>query len=1265
MGNDKIKSLEKKLKALRSKPDQGASGRKKVGALNDLAYALYRSEPEKAETYGSQALALAEKLGFKKGIAESHGILGTSFWVRGNYDKALECYTESLNICEQTGNRKGVASCYINIGLIHKTRSDYERALEYHLKALKIKEEIEDKPGTAKCYNNIGIIYDERGDYDHALEYYLAALKIFEEIGDRQGVAFSYNNIGVVYETRGDYDQALAYHLKSLKIKEEIGDKKGVADSYTNIGTFYEERGEFEQALEYCLNALEIFEEIGDKRETADLCNSIGGLHTRLKRYDMALSYLQKGLQIAREIGAKRWEMASCEYLSRLYEAQGDFEESLTYSQRCSALKEKIFSEESAAKIAQMQVKYETERKEREAEIYRLKSIELEREMNERKQVEKELRESEEKYRNIFEHSPAGIVIHQGKKVLFVNPAMVQMLGYESADEVVRRPILEFIHPDYHEFAQKNSKLVLSRKGKLGKLSETKLICKDGSPLDVTEIAQSITYNGKPAIQAYILNNTERKQAEEALRKSRDELEKRVKERTAELEAAYDKLLEEIFERNLTEENLRGSEKKHRLLLESIQSPVLALTWDMRIFYCNQSYADFAALPVSELEEKNMTELFPEFEHTRFYQVYQEVIETGKSKEIEGRIGDSYVQAFIYPMPWGILEITVDITERKLAVGALQESQERYRAVSELISDFAYSIRVEPDAGLVLEWATEAFTRLTGLPSKGLNLPGDLLNIVHPDDKAVFSQDFDTLLSGRTKVREYRIFTGNGEVRYLLDFAHPVIDPAQGCVKRIYGAAQDITERKLASEALRASEAKFRNLYETALIGLFRTSVEDGEVLAANQTTAEMFGYTSIEEFIHEFKASKHYLDIHRREELFVLLKRDGRVDNFEIEATHRDGSTFWVAVNEQVFPEHGYTEGTMIDITERKLTEKALRESEERYRTLVETAKDIILIHDLQDQLIYVNTSGLKISGYSKEEVKKMHITDFIPADQLQALKERREKRLAGDTGVHLYATEFVNKAGRLIPVEVSSSLLLKDGKPWATFLIARDITERKRAEDTIKASLAEKEILLKEIHHRVKNNLQIISSLLKLQVKHIDDPEAVESLRQSRDRIKSIALIHEKLYRSKDLARVDFPEYVRDLVASLFRSYEMSSRNVKLRVNVGDVRMNIDRAIPCALIINELVANSLEHAFPKGKKGEICVELVAECDEMLKLTVADNGIGLPEGLDPMAAETLGLELVETLVAQLGGQVVCEDRAGTTFTVTFPADKSGSREVS
>jgi PAS domain S-box-containing protein len=1016
MGDDKIKSLEKKLKAFRSKPNQGASGRKKVGVLNDLAYALYRSDPEKAETYGSQALALAEKLGFKKGIAESHGILGTSFWVRGNYDKALECYTESLNICEQTGDRKGVASCYTNIGLIHKTRSNYEQALEYHLKALKIKEEIEDKPGTAKCYNNIGIIYDERGDYNHALEYYLAALKIFEEIGDRQGVAFSYNNIGVVYETRGDYDQALAYHLKSLKIKEEIGDKKGIADSYSNIGAFYEERGNYDQALEYCLNALEIFEEIGDKRETADLCNSIGGLHTRLKRYDTALSYLQKGLQIAREIGAKRWEMASCEYLSRLYEAQGDFEESLTYCKRCSEIKEKIFSEESAAKIAQMQVKYETERKEQEAENYRLKSIELEREMSERKRSEKELQ------------------------------------------------------------------------------------------------------------------------------KARTELEERVKKRTAELEAAYDELLKEIFERNLTEENLRGSEKKHRLLLESIQSPVLALTWDMRVFYCNQSYADFAALPVSELEEKSMTELFPEFEHTRFYQAYQEVIETGKSKEIEERIGDSYVQAFIYPMPWGILEITVDITERKLAVGALRESQERYRAVSELISDFAYSIRVEPDAGFVLEWATEAFTRLTGLPSKGLNFPGDLLNIVHPDDKAAFSQGFDVLLSGRTKVREYRIFTENGNVRYLLDFAHPVIEQAQGCVKRIYGAAQDITERKLA---------------------------------------------------------------------------------------------------------------------------EKALLESEERYRTLVETAKDIILIHDLQDKLIYVNTSGLKISGYSKEEVERMRITDFIPADQLQALKERREKRLAGDTGVHLYATEFVNKAGRLIPVEVSSSLLSKDGKPWATFLIARDITERKRAEDTIKASLAEKEVLLKEIHHRVKNNLQIISSLLKLQVKHIGDAEAVESLRQSRDRIGSIALIHEKLYRSKDLARVDFPEYVRDLVASLFRSYGMSSTDIKLRVNVGDVRMSIDRAIPCALIINELVANSLEHAFPEGKKGEICVELVVEHNEMLKLTVADNGIGLPEGLDPMAAETLGLELVETLAAQLGGQVACESRAGTAFTIIFPVDKSGSREVS
>jgi two-component sensor histidine kinase len=225
-------------------------------------------------------------------------------------------------------------------------------------------------------------------------------------------------------------------------------------------------------------------------------------------------------------------------------------------------------------------------------------------------------------------------------------------------------------------------------------------------------------------------------------------------------------------------------------------------------------------------------------------------------------------------------------------------------------------------------------------------------------------------------------------------------------------------------------------------------------------------------------------------------------------------------------------------------------------------------------------------------------------------------------------------------------------------------DISELKQAEEQIKASLAEKEVMLKEIHHRVKNNLQVISSLLKLQTEHTRDAQVVESLKTSRDRIKSIALIHEKLYQSKDLARVDFAKYIKDLMYSLFRSYGVSSQDIKLRIDIGDVYLDIEQAIPCALIINELVTNCLEHAFPNASKGEIHLEFVSVPKGGFRLMVSDNGIGLPEGFDPVTAETLGLELVETLVAQLKGKIEFNSRDGATFNITFPMVAPSTQEV-
>jgi len=222
------------------------------------------------------------------------------------------------------------------------------------------------------------------------------------------------------------------------------------------------------------------------------------------------------------------------------------------------------------------------------------------------------------------------------------------------------------------------------------------------------------------------------------------------------------------------------------------------------------------------------------------------------------------------------------------------------------------------------------------------------------------------------------------------------------------------------------------------------------------------------------------------------------------------------------------------------------------------------------------------------------------------------------------------------------------------------QEITERKRAETQVRASLKEKEVLLQEIHHRVKNNLQIISSLLYLHSAYINDQQTLQIFQDSQNRVRSMALIHEKLYRSSNLAQIDFAEYVRDLTDYLFRAQKANLQGIDLNIQTDTIFLDIDAAVPCGLILNELVSNSLKHAFPIGRQGEICVNLTVENDRQVILKVSDDGIGFPAELDFRATESLGLQLVNTLVNQLNGKIELDSSYGTDFKIMFNLSEQG-----
>jgi two-component sensor histidine kinase len=221
---------------------------------------------------------------------------------------------------------------------------------------------------------------------------------------------------------------------------------------------------------------------------------------------------------------------------------------------------------------------------------------------------------------------------------------------------------------------------------------------------------------------------------------------------------------------------------------------------------------------------------------------------------------------------------------------------------------------------------------------------------------------------------------------------------------------------------------------------------------------------------------------------------------------------------------------------------------------------------------------------------------------------------------------------------------------------VILRDVTARVLAEEKIHASLREKEALLKEIHHRVKNNLQVVSSLLGLQSRSVADPEMRKMFRESQNRIHSMALLHECLYQSENLSQVNFPDYIRELAAHLFHSYGIAPERIHLRTNLDRLALNLDAAVPCGLIVNELVSNSLKYAFPDGREGEIRIELRELKNGVTQLIVADDGVGLRSDLDWTTTKSLGLRLVRTLAQQLGAKVEVSSQAGTEVQVTFAA---------
>ena len=723
-------------------------------------------------------------------------------------------------------------------------------------------------------------------------------------------------------------------------------------------------------------------------------------------------------------------------------------------------------------------------------------------------------------------------------------------------------------------------------------------------------------------------------------------------------------VLSDITDAKQAEAALRES---HDLFAQFIQhSPIYAYIKTVtptasRVLHASDSFQLLVRRSGAELVGQSMTEMFPADLAAQITADDWTVVARGEVvKRLEDFNGRHYATVK-FPIVQGGRTLlggyTVDITNRVQAEVALRESETKFRnekSFNQLLLDTSPALIVGigfDGKTLMMNQALLETLEYTAAEVRGTDY---LTTFVPPEDRRLLAEIFQRVIQEKgTVVTTNRILSKSGQT-YLVEWhGRKVADEAVD-LGFFVGVGIDITARKLAEGALHERRKEMDCLYAITALGQAPHSLEEMfqgsvELLPTGWHYAEVAAARILWQGRAYQTSNFRETEWRQSRDLRLAGHPLGQIDLCYLEARpDLDEGPF-------LKEERDLMNAVAIKLerfAERLQVEALLTTSEDRYRTLFDRANDGITLISPEGELLELNESFAHMHGYPRAEMRWLKLADLDTPPTLAAVPERMRRLLAGEALT--FEVEHYHKEGRVVSLEVSASLISVTGQP-ALLCFHRDITERKRTEAALRNSLQEKEALLKEVHHRVKNNLQLVASLLHLENRRSQQPDTKAVLTDMQSRIHSMALLHESLYHSGNFAAVDLGTYLRDVATQSFRMGAHRTGLVHLTLDLASVPIEMDQAVSCGLLLNELISNCLKHGFPAGRSGAVRIALqpVAGGPQVC-LRVSDTGIGLPPDFAAQRGKSLGLQLVADLTGHLKGTLAIGPEPEAVFAVTF-----------